>query len=223
MERDHATVGLGEFPVEALRFLLALGQLSQAAQELAVLVTQGDQGFLGPGAGDVLGQGREPLAGEGLAAVGKPFREGHDGALAGRRLNLEAIHQSAGPGDADAEPRRRTVATTEDLIQVRDARPLVDDADHQGLAVGALVEAVLDAAAAGVAVGVACDLGHGRGDAGLVLDMKAKALGQPARPLSHRDDVVLVLDQAGEERQLHAASPRTTRTVASSRTRAKSR
>ena len=134
MKRDDAAVGLNEFPVEALRFLLTLGKLGQAAQEFAVLVAQGDQGFLHPGAGDILGQGGEPLARECLAAVGKPLPEGHDGALARRRLDLEAVHQPAGAGNADAEPGRRAVTSAEDLIEVGDAGPPVDHADHQGLA-----------------------------------------------------------------------------------------
>ena len=54
-----------------------------------------------------------------------------------------------------------------------------------------LLDHEFGAAAAGIAEGVARNLGNGGGDAGLVLPLEAEQFGNTARALTHRDDVAL--------------------------------
>ena len=79
----------------------------------------------------------------------------------------------------------------------------------------------LDLAAAGVAEGVARDLGHRGRDARLVLRLEAEQRGELARALARDHDVLLVADGDGDEAAwLIAPSPlRSATTVASSRPR----
>jgi len=86
-------------------------------------------------------------------------------------------------------------------------------------------ERELDLAAAGVAVGVAHDLGHRGGDARLVLRLEAEQGGYLACALARRHHVLLVVHGDRHEARAHAAtlSGRAATAVASSRPRLWSR
>src|SRR5581483_10044609 len=105
---------------------------------------------------------------------------------------------------------------------VPDAAPGIDDAHAKDLRPGLALHVELDAPAAGVAEGIARDLGHRGGDARLILSIEAEQLGQPARALAADHDIALLLDADPGQRNAHAASLATT-TVTSSRPRARSR
>ncbi len=91
------------------------------------------------------------------------------------------------------------------------------------------VEDEFGAAAARIAVGVARQLRHRGGDAGLVLSIESQQFGDAMRALTDRDDIALVLDRHGDDgpdfgaMRRHGLHHFATSTVASSRCRAKSR
>jgi hypothetical protein len=112
----------------------------------------------------------------------------------GARRNLAPVHQPARAGEADAHAGRRFIATSEDLVEVRDARTAVGDANQQDLRRALALDFVRDAAVARIADRVARDLRHCGGDPRLILSVEAEHAGDLSRLLP-RDHEVLLADQ----------------------------
>jgi hypothetical protein len=162
--------------------------------------------------------------------AGKHLRHQDARACTGSRLDLEAIHQGARAGDADAHPGLRSILPCKDGLEIRDAGALVDDVDAQGLRTVLLVlDDEGNRPAAPVCQGIARDLGHGRGDTSGVAGGEAEELGDLPCTLAGEQEIVLAPERYRDERNPHGyadaggAGLRITRTVASSRARAKSR
>jgi hypothetical protein len=128
-------------------------------------------------------------------APGEPFADHDLGADAGRGLDREDVRQASRPDDTESEAGRRDVASVEDLLETRDARPAVDDARNEQRRC-AIVDAELDLPATRVLVGVPPDLGHRGRESGLILRIDTEPCGELPRALTSEHDVVLA-------RQLH--------------------
>ena len=122
-----------------------------------------------------------------------------------RRVDGEPVGQAPGADQADPEAGGRLIAPVEDLIEVRDAGPVVLHADEQvGLAVGHQLE--LDPAAVGVLHRVAGQLRDDRGEANLILAVESEVLGDLARPPPGEHDVLTASKLDTQQRCVHAAS-----------------
>src|SRR5581483_10890839 len=97
------------------------------------------------------------------------------------------------------------------------------DGDDQDLRRRVPVDAVLDAPAAGIRIGIAGDFRHRGGDPRLLGRIEAECAGDLPRPLPGRDDVVFVMNAYRQQPDAHPRASRATTTVTSSRRREKSR
>lgn len=140
-------------------------------------------------------------------------------------MDLEVAHEAPRAEDPEPHAARRTVAAGEDELDVVDARTTVLDALLEHLRPRSSFEEQPDGAAARAAEGVPCELGDGRRNARLVLDVEAEQRGHLAGALVGESDVVLARDGDGGDHVRHAraSGPRRTTTVASSVLRANSR
>jgi len=228
IKRDHAAIGIAKLLIELACLVLAAADFLKAVHQLAVLLAQRCQRIrhvvLAQGRGD-LGNLRPRDPARGLRDIAADL---DDRALAGFGVDLEMIHQPARADEAEPHPGLRAVLAVEDRVEVGDALALVADADREQLRHGARIDHEFGAAAAGVAVGVAGELGDRGGDAGLVLRHEAEQLGDAARALAHRDHVALALDRHRHDRPAfrglrHGGHHLATSTVVSSRRRVRSR
>src|SRR5512146_360785 len=121
------------------------------------------------------------------------------------------------------------VFSIQNVLHVANAGSVIADANDEALRLSLIsLDAEAGAAAAGVFVGVARQLGYRRSHPRLVLCIESQELGNLSRPLTGEYHVVLVSDLEREQRghgALHSQSCglRRTSTVASSRARVKSR
>ena len=159
---------------------------------------------------------------KGRVACRSALRQQHD-RFTGPGLHVETVHQAASPHDAAPEPGSGSIAAVENGRQLGDAGATIDDPHRHRLREVASVHAILDPAASGVSIGVACDFADCGRDPHLVLRAEAERFGEPPRPLAHCNDVVLRLHQGRDDGPFHEDGALATNTVASSRTRAKSR
>jgi hypothetical protein len=202
----HAAVGVLQLLVE-LGQLLALGaDLVERAQELLVLhqqlldlVARRLPRQLGPQVGDpvrrqVRGAARE-LLGQDHA---RPLRAA---------LDVEPIHQPPGADDPQPHPGLRPVAPVQDPRQLGDPGAVIRHRRGEGRRIPRL-GGELDPAAARVAVGVAADLRHGRGDARLVAGVEAEEGRDLPGALAGEDHVRLAPDLDGQDRVPHRCTAR---------------
>src|SRR5688572_17538396 len=97
------------------------------------------------------------------------------------------------------------------MRDVADARPLVAHLDVKHLGQAFAFESEFDFAAAGVAIGVARDLGDGSSDASLVLPIEAQQARNLATALAGNHHVLLVLKRHCQQSLAHdlpVAAPR---------------
>ena len=221
VERHHSAIRLFQLAPDLLQLLVAGPQLADRAQQLAVGLPDLVLGRRERRAREMLGDLRR-LGGEGRR-IRQLLREQHLGPAPRRRLDDEPIHQAAGADDAQAHSGGRLVLAGEDLVEIADARSLVDRPDEQRRP-RAVLEQELAAAPAGVSHRVAADLRGRGGDARLVLGAEAEQGGDLARTLARDHHVALGGKLDGRERQeglVHGSL--ITTTVESSPLRRKSR
>src|SRR4029079_9518928 len=96
--------------------------------------------------------------------------------------------------DPQAHARFRLIPSTEDVVEVRDARTLIAHLNGQQLRRDGALDAVLDPAAAAVLIGGARQLGDRRRNARLLGAVEPELRGNLPGALPRDDDVVLVVD-----------------------------
>jgi hypothetical protein len=90
---------------------------------------------------------------------------------------------------------------------VGNARTLVTHRDLQHLRTGLALEVELDVPPAGIGEGVAGNLRHGGGDAGLILGLEPQYLGNLPRPLAGEDYIRLTLQGHHEDAHTFYLTP----------------
>jgi hypothetical protein len=140
-------------------------------------------------------------------------------------VDLELVAEPFGADDALAQPCPGHILSGEDLREITDTRPVVPHVSEEARRLA--FDGELGLAAAGVAEGVAGNLGDGGGEACLVLLWKTKQPRDVARPLPGGHNILFKPDVNGQKGGFHGRPPATWRfainTVTSSRTRRKSR
>ncbi len=215
-------VGVFQFAVQQLQLFLASAQLLQRLEQLLVLLL------------DLLIRAfRRPLLQFPVQLANRT--RGHEGVV-GRKmldhphrgpqwlaLDLEAVHQPPGTEQPDAHAGGRFIPPIEDLLEIRDAGSGIGNRHFQELRISQ-PDRELHFAVAGVAEGVAGNLrGCGR-HADLVLVVQTELRGNFPGSLPCLDDIALGAQSKVENRnRRHGYAAFTTTTLASSRSRRKSR
>ena len=116
------------------------------------------------------------------------------------------VHQTPGAQDAHAHAGGGFVAAFQDVVQVAHSGPGIPDLDDEQLRRRAAFDRIFHAAAAGIIEGVAGDLRHSSGYAGLILGFETQQPGDLPCTLARRDRVALGSDSQSKNRASHLFS-----------------
>ena len=221
VERDNAAIGVLQLLIQHRELLLPIVQLFELDEHLSILTPDFRDRVKRLIPRQRLTDPREERRGHQDGAR-QPLGHGDLGAMPRRGLDRERIHQAARAEDADAHARGRAMDTVENAVDILNARPGVTNDDFEMRSAVLIGDAVFDAPAFAVFDRIARDLGHGGGDARLILRHEAEQPRDLTRTLTRLHDVVLLLDRNREKTRAHAATRRTA-TSASSLVRRKSR
>jgi hypothetical protein len=225
VEGEDAAVRVLQLLVEAHELVLSALELVEGPQELLVVLPHLLEGILGIAARQLRRHVSDGLRRHERCRSGQDLLEPDLRAAAGLALHLEPVHEPPGPEEPEAHARLRAVVAGEDVLEVRDARPLVGDLHDEHLRSRGPFHAEEGAADLRIAEDVARDLRNRGGDARLVLVVEAEERRDLAGALAREHHVVLEADLEREEGHVHGETSRgrATMTVTSSRPRAQSR
>src|SRR4029453_2486711 len=203
VEREDTAIGVLELRVQARELLLPLTERVEDTEQLLVLLPDLFQGTPRDLTRESLGDGRELAWGDLGRPAGEELAE-RDGDPGARLIrDLEMIDQPPGSEHADTHSGRGAIAAGEDAVELPDAgSPIAHPHQEQLRRVPTLHED-LDLPPTRVHEGVARDLRHRGGDAGLALTVEAQPGRDLTRPLANRDDVLLVADEERCQQDAH--------------------
>ena len=228
VQGHHAAVGFFQLQVQSCRFGLAVLQIIQAFDDLAVLILQGGDGVCARMARKQLRDGLLGLACEPQQrALGQALRQAHHGAP-GSALDVELVHQATRARQALASARRKDLAPLQHVVQIVDAGPIIGDHHHEGVGWRIAIDDELGPGLACIGEGIAGDLGDGGGHACLALAVQSQDLGRLSGVQARGDHVLRGHEVHGAQADVfggragHGRPVPHTTTVASSRPRLKS-
>src|SRR3982750_1538133 len=124
--------------------------------------------------GKLLCDGRNALRRYQWSAAWKDLFEYYRCAFTSAGSDLELVHEPARACDSQAHARFGTVTSLEDSVQVADPWSAVRDADQKKLRSRLTLYDEFHAASAGVVESISRDFRHRRGNASLILGIKAE-------------------------------------------------